>query len=101
MHIIGHALGSARNALPTTTKSDAGNGERNERCHLENNVIDFREGTTGDRFFNSRLLHPSLLNIKKCVGSCLCRDGSCHADDTGIDITNHARFKGMIRYSMP
>ena len=97
-HIVGHALGLARNALSTTnTLTLLHYTSKDQRCHIEDNFVDFREGNPGESFFGSRLLHPSVLNIKRCSGNCLCRDGSCHAEGTGLDITNHARFKGLLR----
>ena len=67
-----------------------------KHCHLADNFIDFREGTSGDEIFSSRILHPTVLNIKTCVGSCSCKDASCHAEGTDIDMSNHARFKGLL-----
>ena len=95
--ILGHAVGSARNALPTTENYlKTRNTSFKKGCHLADNFIDFREGTIGDKIFSSRILHPTLLNIKTCIGSCACKDASCHAEGTDIDISNHARFKGLL-----
>ena len=90
-------MGSARNALPTTQKYLTKTKDSFKRsCHLADNFIDFREGATGDKIFSSRILHPTVLNIKTCIGSCSCKDASCHAEGTDIDISNHARFKGLL-----
>ena len=92
-------MGLARNALPPTTKNyihEDVNKTSKKGCHLANNFIDFREGTSGDQIFSSRILHPTLLNIKTCIGSCSCKDASCHAEGTEIDMSNHARFKGLL-----
>ena len=100
MFILGHAVGSARNALSTRknpTASIQNNNSADQRCHIADNFIDFREGKLADTLF--RVLNPAVLNIRTCGGNCLCRDGSCHAEGTGIDITNHARFKGLIGYN--
>ena len=100
--ILGHALGSARNALLVGENASSPTQYSNhgdQRCHIADNFIDFREGKLADRLFFSRVLHPQLLNIRACNGHCLCRDGSCHAEGTGLDITNHARFKGLIGYT--
>ena len=66
-------------------------------CHVMDYIIDFREGEAGDKAFFSRVLHPQKINIRKCVGRCTCIDGSCAAEGTGVDMTSHARFKGLIR----
>ena len=90
-------MGSARSALPTTEKYlTKTNSSLKRSCHLADNFIDFREGATGDKIFSSRILHPTVLNIKTCIGSCSCKDASCHAEGTDIDISNHARFKGLL-----
>ena len=85
------------NALHTTRKHlIKTNNSSKKSCHPADNFIDFREGTTGDKIFSSRILHPTVLNIKTCIGSCSCKDASCHAEGTDIDISNHARFKGLL-----
>ena len=94
--MLGHALGSARNALPTTKVPEYNDISLSKGCHIADNFIDFREGKPGDDAFASRVLHPTVLNIKTCTGDCSCNDGLCHAESTGIDITHHARFKGLL-----
>ena len=94
--MLGHALGSAWNALLTTKVPVSNNISLTKRCHIADNFIDFGEGKPGDDAFASRVLHPRIINIKTCTGDCSCKDGLCHAEGTGIDITHHARFKGLL-----